>query len=138
VPAVAVRVGAHHDDAKADPRFQQVRLGLPPGAEVLARSLPGSTVRQVLAAEGQAGLPTRWRHEQRSVAGAWDLVQAESGIDPLLALRLVGTSHRHGRSSFPHTSTQLKHPDDGPAWQERAGGLCRRLGASRHAGSWFG
>jgi len=38
-------VGAHHDDDKADPRFQQVRLGLPSGTEVLAKSLPGSTVR---------------------------------------------------------------------------------------------
>ena len=115
--------GAHHDDGKADPRFQQVRLGLPPGSEVLAKSLPGSTVRRVLAAEGQAGLPARWRHEQRSVADAWDLVHAEPGIDPLLALRLVGTSHGHGRSSFPHTSTQLKHQNDDPAWQERAAGL---------------
>ena len=94
-----------------------------PGSEVLAKSLPGWTVRQVLAAEGQAGLPARWRHEQRSVADAWDLVHAEPGIDPLLALRLVGTSHGHGRSSFPHTSTQLKHQDDDPAWQERAAGL---------------
>ena len=115
--------GAHHDDGKADPRFQQVRLGLPSGSEVLAKSLPGSTVRQVLAAEGRAGLPARWRHEQRSVADAWDRVHAEPGIDPLLALRLVGTSHGHGRSSFPHTSAQLKHPDDDPAWQERAAGL---------------
>jgi CRISPR-associated endonuclease/helicase Cas3 len=115
--------GAHHDDGKADPRFQQVRLGLQPGTEILAKSLPGSTVRQVLAAEGQAGLPARWRHEQRSVADAWDLVHAEPGIDPLLALRLVGTSHGHGRSSFPHTSAQLKHPDDDPAWQERTADL---------------
>jgi CRISPR-associated endonuclease/helicase Cas3 len=115
--------GAHHDDGKADPRFQQVRLGLPPGTEILAKSLPGSTVRQVLAAEDQAGLPGRWRHEQRSVADAWDLIHAEPGIDPLLALRLTGTSHGHGRSSFPHTSAQLKHPDDDPAWQERAARL---------------
>ena len=112
--------GAHHDDGKADPRFQQARLGVPPGGQILAKSLPGSTVRQTLAAEGQASLPARWRHEQRSVADAWDLVHAEAGIDPLLALRLVGTSHGHGRSSFPHTSTQLKHPDDDPSWQQRA------------------
>ena len=91
-------VGRHEAKA-ADPRFQQVRLGLSPGTEILAKSLPGSTVRQVLAAEGKAGLPARWRHEQRSVADAWDLVHAEPGIDPLLALRLVGTSHGHGRSS---------------------------------------
>jgi CRISPR-associated endonuclease/helicase Cas3 len=112
--------GAHHDDGKADPRFQQLRLGLPPGNEVLAKSLPGATVRQVLVAEGQAGLRAGWRHEQRSVADCWDQVHAEPGIDPLLALRLVGTSHGRGRSSFPHTSRQLKHDTDSKAWQERA------------------
>ena len=115
--------GAHHDDGKADSRFQQIRLGLPPGSEVLAKSLPGSTIRQVLAAEGYAGLPARWRHEQRSVADAWDLIHAEPGIDPLLTLRLVGTSHGHGRSSFPHTSAQLKYHNDDPAWQKRAADL---------------
>lgn len=123
LPGTLGVAGAHHDDGKADPRFQQARLGLPPGTQVLAKSLPGSTVRQALAAEGQAGLPARWRHEQRSVADAWDLVHAEPGIDPLLALRLLGTSHGHGRSSFPHTSAQLKHGNDDPAWQKRAAGL---------------
>jgi len=79
-PARWARRGAHHDDGKVDPRFQQVRLGLPPRQRgSWAKSLPGSTVRQVLAAEGQAGLPARWRHEQRSVADAWDLVHAEPG-----------------------------------------------------------
>ncbi len=114
--------GAHHDDGKADARFQRYRLGLPEGHEILAKSLPGATVRQVRAAEG-LGLPAGWRHEQRSVADCWDEVHAEPGIDPQLALRLVGTSHGRGRSSFPHTGRQLGGDDDTSPWRERASAL---------------
>jgi CRISPR-associated endonuclease/helicase Cas3 len=114
--------GAHHDDGKADTRFQKYRLGLPEGHDVLAKSLPGVTVRQVRAAEG-LGLPAGWRHEQRSVADCWDQVQAEPGIDPQLALRLVGTSHGRGRSSFPHTGRQLDGDNDTHPWRERASAL---------------
>jgi CRISPR-associated endonuclease/helicase Cas3 len=112
--------GAHHDDGKADQRFQSVRLGLPAGCEPLAKSLPGVTVRQVRESESMAGLPTGWRHEQRSVADCWDEVHASSSADPLLALRLVGTSHGRGRSGFPHSSSQLRHPSDSESWLERA------------------
>ncbi|HUZ25194.1 MAG TPA: hypothetical protein VMV07_15675 [Streptosporangiaceae bacterium] len=98
--------GAHHDDGKADPRFQ-VRLGAQDRDIVLAKSDPGSTVQQVREREALAGLPGRWRHEQLSVACSWDAIRAEPGVDALLVERLVGTSHGHGRSGFPHTGGQL-------------------------------
>jgi CRISPR-associated endonuclease/helicase Cas3 len=112
--------GAHHDDGKADLRFQTIRLGARDRPQLLAKSLPGTTARQVLQMEADAGLPSGWRHEQRSVAVCSELVHAQSEADPLLVLRLVGTSHGRGRSGFPHTSKQLKQPgEDGP-WLERA------------------
>lgn len=98
--------GLHHDDGKADPRFQS-RLGAQDCGIVLAKSDPRSTVRQVREREARAGLPGRWRHEQRSVADSWDAVHADPGIDPLLVARLIGTSHGYGRSGFPHTGGQL-------------------------------
>ena len=115
--------GAHHDDGKADPRFQAVRRGAKAGDPLLAKSDPRSTVRQVRERQAQAGLPSRWRHEQRSVVDSWGAVQAAAGIDPLLTARLVGTSHGYGRSGFPHTAGQLageEHPED---WLQRATSL---------------
>jgi CRISPR-associated endonuclease/helicase Cas3 len=112
--------GAHHDDGKADPRFQSVRLGAEGEPEPLAKSLPGATVRQVRERDSHGGLPAGWRHEQRSVADSWDKIHAQNDADPLVIARLVGTSHGWGRSGFPHTSTGLKHHDDSSAWLGRA------------------
>jgi CRISPR-associated endonuclease/helicase Cas3 len=112
--------GKHHDDGKADPRFQAFRLGAPDGGPPLAKSPPGATALRVRERQGQGGLPGGWRHEQRSVADCWDAAHASRADDALLVLRLVGTSHGRGRSGFPHTSAQLAHPGaDGP-WLQRA------------------
>jgi CRISPR-associated endonuclease/helicase Cas3 len=117
--ALAV-AGEHHDDGKQDPRFQTFRLGAPDGGPPLAKSLPGATALQVRKQQDQAGLPAGWRHEQRSVPDCWDAVHASQAADPLLTLRLVGTSHGRGRSGFPHSSPQLAHPDDAGPWLNRA------------------
>jgi CRISPR-associated endonuclease/helicase Cas3 len=95
--------GAHHDDGKADPRFQ-VRLGAD-GSQTLAKSDPRSTVWQVREREAQTGLPTGWRHEQLSVARCWDSLTGAD--DPELVARLVGTSHGYGRSGFPRPGHDL-------------------------------
>jgi CRISPR-associated endonuclease/helicase Cas3 len=117
--------GEHHDDGKADRRFQEVRLGLSgaglPGAgEPLAKSLPGKTTREVLERQAAGGLPSRWRHEQRSVVDAWPTVRAVPDIDPQLALRLIGTSHGHGRSGFPHSAAELAAREDPARWHDLA------------------
>jgi CRISPR-associated endonuclease/helicase Cas3 len=100
--------GLHHDDGKADRRFQD-RLGSNEG-EVLAKGRRAST-----KAEGPSTLPARWRHEQLSVvkaALAFEHSAAPEGVDRDLVLRLVGTSHGHGRVSFPHAAAELL-PEDG-------------------------
>lgn len=93
--------GLHHDDGKADPRFQRL-LGA--GDVVLAKSATRSAQR-LRAARMSSGLPTGWRHEQLSVV----LASAEVGtsLHADLVLRLVGTSHGRGRSGFPHTGSEL-------------------------------
>ena len=102
--------GAHHDDGKQDARFQ-VRLG---GRDdsVLAKSRRGTTSEQARRNERRSGLPSRWRHEQRSVAECWDTVNAPGSQAPQLVARLVGTSHGHGRSGFPHVAKGLLLPCD--------------------------
>lgn len=115
--------GEHHDDGKADARFQAVRLGNAGGAEPLAKSQPGRTVRQTEEHQALGGLPARWRHEQRSVVDGWAAVHAAPGIDPDLALRLTGTSHGHGRSGFPHTAAELAGPSDPGKWRGIAADL---------------
>ena len=115
--------GAHHDDGKADPRFQAVRLGAKDGDPLLAKSDPRSTVRQVRERQAQAGLPSRWRHEQRSVVDSWDTLHAAVGVDPVLTARLVGTSHGYGRSGFPHTAEQLAGEQHAEDWLQRATSL---------------
>src|SRR6266545_4740581 len=92
--------GRHHDDGKADPRFQK-GLG--------ANGQPPAEFRE---SARQAGLPERWRHEQMSVVACWDTLHAALPPEHArLAARLVGTSHGHGRHGFPHSAAELLTPD---------------------------
>lgn len=97
--------GALHDEGKRDPRFQQL-LGAaevgPSGAAPLAKSGRRSPAdyRTAIAA---SGLPTGWRHEQLSAVAAW----SDAAASRDLVVRLVGTSHGHGRSAFPHATARL-------------------------------
>jgi len=100
--------GLYHDDGKADRRFQQL-LGSKDGQE-LAKGRQTST-----RAERPSTLPTHWRHEQLSVVKAALTLQRSptvGGVYQDLVLRLVGTSHGHGRVSFPHAAAELL-PEDG-------------------------
>jgi CRISPR-associated endonuclease/helicase Cas3 len=95
--------GLHHDDGKRDPRFQ-MRLGAR-GDAVLAKSGDGAGPVTVTRRRDRSGLPPGWRHEQLSAAHSWGRIPA--GVDRELVARLVGTSHGHGRSGFPHTADEL-------------------------------
>lgn len=102
--AEVLRLAAlHHDDGKADRRFQ-VKLGAR-GAVLLAKSHELETPEVVRRRTDRSGLPPRWRHEQRSVVDAWSSIPPE--IDRDLVARLIGTTHGHGRVWFPHTSDEL-------------------------------
>lgn len=94
--------GLHHDDGKADPRFQTL-LGRVPGGPLLAKSArrPASGDR---SARSAAGLPSGWRHEQLSALHAG---RAVTSVDRELVIRLVGTTHGRGRLSFPHGAATL-------------------------------
>ncbi|MEV6815340.1 type I-U CRISPR-associated helicase/endonuclease Cas3 [Micromonospora sp. NPDC051296] len=97
--------GLHHDDGKADDRFQHLlRAGSAPG-ELLAKSRARHT--RTLRRREAANLPTGWRHEQLSVVLAWPTLSALDERWRELAARLIGTSHGHGRPGFPHTSGHL-------------------------------
>lgn len=125
--------GQHHDDGKADLRFQ-VRLGKRENDPLLAKG------RQVSATRGEASsvLPARWRHEQLSVLEAWAEIATLSPAERDLVGRLIGTSHGHGRPSFPHASHELGMPDkhqalaeemfDEGRWDEIIEQTDRRLG----------
>lgn len=128
VPAGLARAlrtaGEHHDDGKADQRFQKSALGADDGGQLLAKSRPGKTVRKVREDLGRGGgLPGGWRHEQRSVVDSWAAVHADAGVDPELALRLIGTSHGHGRSGFPHVASELTGSLDPTEWRSMAAEL---------------
>jgi len=104
----ALRVaGFHHDDGKADPRFQRMLQGAdesqPDVAALLAKSAR-RTPAQNRAAQLRVS-PTGWRHEQLSVLLAWTSVAADPERE--LILRLIGTSHGRGRGGFPHSAKEL-------------------------------
>lgn len=94
--------GCHHDDGKANSRFQAV-LGRTGDGPLLAKGLQISSTRDRPA----SALPARWRHEQVSVLEAWGDLDSLASHERELVLRLVGTSHGHGRASFPHASAEL-------------------------------
>ncbi|MHB1740017.1 MAG: type I-G CRISPR-associated helicase/endonuclease Cas3g [Actinomycetes bacterium] len=110
--------GAHHDDGKQDARFQ-VRLGARDDT-VLAKSRSGTTAEARRRNNKRSGLSGDWRHEQRSVAESWDSIREARPCDPLLVARLVGTSHGHGRSGFPHTADGLLLPGDNDGLRKTA------------------
>jgi CRISPR-associated endonuclease/helicase Cas3 len=115
--------GEHHDDGKQDRRFQVIRLGNKGDGDLLAKSQPGKTIRETEEDQALGGLPACWRHEQRSVVDSWGAVHATPGIDPELALRLIGTSHGHGRLGFPHNSAELSGTADPGEWRDLAADL---------------
>ncbi len=115
--------GEHHDDGKADHRFQEFRLGNSGTGELLAKSPPDKTRVQVQRQQADGGLPAGWRHEQRSVVDAWDAAHDAPRIDAELALRLIGTSHGHGRSGFPHSAAGLADTADPGEWRDLAAEL---------------
>ena len=94
--------GLHHDDGKADPRFQRV-LGQQPGGSILAKGAARKPVSDA-ADRTAAGLPTGWRHEQLSALLAWRAIEPRLRD---LVTRLVGTTHGRGRPSFPHGARSL-------------------------------
>jgi CRISPR-associated endonuclease/helicase Cas3 len=116
-----VAAGLHHDDGKADRRFQEHRLGSGDPARLLAKSSRADpSRRQVQQDQAQGGLPSNWRHEQRSVVDSWATVQADPDVDHDLVRRLIGTSHGRGRSGFPHTEAELADREEADEWKELA------------------
>jgi len=94
--------GQHHDDGKADPRFQEV-LGRTVDGPLLAKSAYRSASSDK-ADRSAAGLPSGWRHEQLSALEAWRAVPEPARG---LVTRLAGTTHGHGRCGFPHGAASL-------------------------------
>jgi CRISPR-associated endonuclease/helicase Cas3 len=104
--------GALHDEGKRDPRFQQLLRGDMPGPDNAVGNGPLAksgrrTPAEYRAATASSGLPTGWRHEQLSSVVAWNWTSSGADAKAELVTRLVGTSHGHGRSAFPHTTTGL-------------------------------
>lgn len=95
---------AHHDDGKADWRFQTM-LGRDANGPELAKS-QDRTRQQAAVAKHRSGLPQGWRHEQMSallVAAGKTIADDETTLASETALRIIGCSHGQGRSDFPHT-----------------------------------
>ena len=98
------RAGLHHDDGKSDPRFQRALGAAVEDAAPLRAKSGGVSPRERERALAGSGLPTGWRHEQLSAV----LVGADEANPPEeLLVRLVGTTHGHGRTSFRHGSGVL-------------------------------
>lgn len=131
--------GLHHDDGKADWRFQKYRLDAPDGTP-LAKS-PGRSAQQVVRRQSTGGLPRGWRHELRSVAVAWPVIG--TGSDRELAARLIGTSHGHGRILPQADARSLASDSDSAEVRERIdelfvnGEWCSLMNRTSHRlGAW--
>lgn len=95
--------GAHHDDGKADDRFQRMLRFGESEDEVSTGLLAKSsrrTARQEELARAGSGLPSGWRHEQLSVVSMWLAGDHSDESRRVLAARLIGTTHGHGRPTF--------------------------------------
>jgi CRISPR-associated endonuclease/helicase Cas3 len=111
--AVLEAAGRLHDEGKRDPRFQRMlrgdggpAAGTATDEQPLAKSglrTPG----ELRVARATSGLSTGWRHEQLSAAVAHERAGAAPEDERALVTRLVGTSHGHGRTAFPHQTAGL-------------------------------
>ena len=118
--------GAHHDDGKADSRFQRMLAGGKKPVRELAKSKHRSR-SEAIRLSRSLGL-SGWRHEQLSAAITWDLLQGfgsqgrggtlaqdeNQAFSPemrMLVTRLVGTSHGRGRSAFDLGPRELRGSD---------------------------
>ena len=110
---VLEQAGKHHDDGKADERFQRERLGWEGKGPLRAK---GAAIS--VRTKTSTTLPARWRHEQLSVVRALEHLAPDwhppevLALEPALTMRLVGTSHGYGRASFPHAAGELLTPGD--------------------------
>lgn len=97
--------GLHHDDGKVDSRFQDILWGDEAadddGPLAKGGASPRADRRRVVS-----DLPSGWRHEQLSAA----ILRAEHPDSSDMLLRLVGTSHGHGRGIFRHGAQTLLGP----------------------------
>lgn len=122
--------GLHHDDGKADDRFQSMLQNGSESDLVLAKS----SGRRYRVDYREYGMPQGWRHEQLSACVAYGARYTHDYRDLITAL--AGMSHGNGRSFFPHGITSLVPalPDgakdvftDG-TWEELVHSLTRRFG----------
>jgi CRISPR-associated endonuclease/helicase Cas3 len=106
IATVVEEAARHHDDGKDEPRFQKGRLGrLDSDDQPLAKGR-----KPIRGGKDTSGLPAGWRHEQLSVAHVYGKLPEMTADERDLVVRLVGTSHGHGRVAFPHTSAELGPP----------------------------
>ncbi|MFF0635912.1 type I-U CRISPR-associated helicase/endonuclease Cas3 [Nocardia sp. NPDC004151] len=108
LPEALRLAGMYHDLGKQTDWFQRL-LGRRTDDPPLAKSRR-HTEFQAKRARAVTGMPTGWRHEQRSVIDAAHALDATINAGPGfrdLVLRLVGTSHGRGRPGFPHTAADL-------------------------------
>ena len=97
--------GLHHDDGKVDSRFQDILWG-GEAADDAGPLAKGGASSRADRRRAVSGLPSGWRHEQLSAA----ILRAEDPGASDVLVRLVGTSHGHGRGIFRHGAQTLLGP----------------------------
>ncbi len=107
---LVILAARHHDDGKADRRFQRA-LEAEEGV-LLAKSGMASRT-EVREAWIRSGLPRGWSHEQLSVLLCWPRLKELAEADRDLVARLVGTSHGDARALPQHTWAELGADVDG-------------------------
>lgn len=99
---IVASAAAHHDDGKADSRFQtMLREVSMPLSETILLAKSWQSPHQLRNGRSRSNVPPRWRHEQLSAV----IVAQKYGMETLkdqVRLRIVGCSHGRGRSSFQH------------------------------------